>query len=100
MLYGSFTKQFGLDSNPNNGKKEGKSVPGYRYIEYIPMKLYVTFLSGPGAAEKKDMEASGWEASWKGLVPNIDEIHIFTIPEYQERRAKEEMEADQHARGE
>lgn len=54
------------------------------------MKFYVTFLRGPGAETKREYEASDWEDSWRGIVPNIDEIRIVTLPEYQTRRKTEE----------
>jgi hypothetical protein len=54
------------------------------------MKFYATFLWGPGAEKKTDHEVSDDDGSWLGIVDNMDEVHIFTMPEHRARREKEE----------
>ena len=51
---------------------------------YMPMKLYATiFRRGSGAAENTHATlASCALGAWTGLVENIDEIDIVTMPEY------------------
>jgi hypothetical protein len=44
----------------------------------------------PGAGKKIDQEVSVSDGSWQGIVPNIDEVHIFTMPEHRARRKEEE----------
>ena len=93
MIYEAFTIAFDLDKKAVDvsPRCEHEKIV-HRYVSYIPVKFYVTFLRGPGVEAKTEHEVSDWEYSWRGLIPNIDEIHIFTYPEHHARREREERE--------
>jgi hypothetical protein len=58
------------------------------------MRFYVTLLRGPGASEKEQLEVPDCNESWSCVVPDIDELHIFTIQEHRARRLGRSMGKD------
>ncbi|KAF8528646.1 hypothetical protein JB92DRAFT_3107174 [Gautieria morchelliformis] len=91
VVYGAFTRAFELEQRTGNTSLESEWDPMTKTkVSYIPMKLYATFLWGPGAEKKTDHEVSGGDGSWGSLLNNIDEIHILTMAQHYARREKEE----------